>query len=169
MQMEEDFVTEAASLQRVLFARAVGLSRSPEDARDLVQDTFERALSRRRQFQPGSDVRGWLLRIMHNLFIDRWRRKGREPFEHGLEYRDVPAPEVEPRPVWEEVDGERVRAALQALEPLFRQILEQRLVDQRSYREIGAALGIPTNTVGTRLRRARHKLRNVLAAAAPAA
>jgi RNA polymerase sigma-70 factor (ECF subfamily) len=158
----EELATEVGSLQKLLFARALGLARSHEDARDLVQDTFERALARRDQFVPGSSVRAWLLHIMRNLFIDRWRRRMRERSE-GEPYGDLAAPEPEaPPPAWEDLEGEQIVGALVALAPPFREVMELRLVARRSYREISVALGIPTATVGTRLRRARNKLRDVL-------
>jgi RNA polymerase sigma-70 factor (ECF subfamily) len=158
----EELAAEMMSLQKMLFARALGLARSHEDARDLVQDTFERALARRDQFVPGSSVRAWLLHIMRNLFIDRWRRRMREQAK-GEPFGELPAPEPEaPPPAWEDLEGEQIVGALVALEPPFREVMELRLVARRSYREISVALGIPTATVGTRLRRARNKLRDVL-------
>jgi RNA polymerase sigma-70 factor (ECF subfamily) len=158
----EELAAEVASLQKMLFTRALGLARSHEDARDLVQDTYERALARRDQFVPGSSVRAWLLHIMRNLFIDRWRRRMRERADRD-QYGDLPAPEPEaPPPAWEDLEGEQIVGALVALAPPFREVMEMRLVARRSYREISVALGIPTATVGTRLRRARNKLRDVL-------
>jgi RNA polymerase sigma-70 factor (ECF subfamily) len=161
--VEEELAAEVASLQKVLFARALGLARSHEDALDLVQDTFERALARRDQFVPGSSVRAWLLHIMRNLYIDRWRRRMRERAEAD-QFPELPAPEPssEPPPAWEDLEGEQIVGALVALAPPFREVMEMRLVARRSYREISVALGIPTATVGTRLRRARNKLRDVL-------
>jgi RNA polymerase sigma-70 factor (ECF subfamily) len=159
----EELAAEVTSLQKVLFARALGLARSHEDACDLVQDTFERALARRDQFVPGSSVRAWLLHIMRNLFIDRWRRRMRERGAdlEGPEQLAAPEP-ARPPPAWEDLEGEQIVGALVALAPPFREVMELRLVARRSYREISVALGIPTATVGTRLRRARNKLRDVL-------
>src|SRR5262245_1058427 len=60
-------------LQAALYARALGLARSSADAGDLVQDTLERALRSFNSFQPGTNMKLWLFRIMHNLFVDRCR------------------------------------------------------------------------------------------------
>src|SRR5689334_17776613 len=65
--------------EALLYARAIRLLRSPSDAWDLVQDTFEHALRGYSRFQPGTNLRVWLMTIMHHLFIDRCRRSAREP------------------------------------------------------------------------------------------
>jgi RNA polymerase sigma-70 factor (ECF subfamily) len=155
------------SLRKPLFSRAMGLERSVEDAEDLVQDTLERALRNLHQFQPGTNIRMWLFRIMYNLFVDRRRRRNAEPRNHHVETADLAAPEPDPLEPWEQIDHARVAATVADLEPQFRDVLELHLVSQ-TYREIGATLGIPPGTVGTRLLRARHKLRNMLAPMAAA-
>ena len=83
---EADLVAELATLR----ARATFLERSSTTAGDLVQDTLERALSNWFRFQPGTDMRRWLLAIMQNLFVDRCRKRkrSREQTASDLRRRD---------------------------------------------------------------------------------
>jgi RNA polymerase sigma-70 factor (ECF subfamily) len=159
--LQIDFDRAVSTLGKSLFARALGLERTVEDAEDLIQDTFERALRNLHQFQPGTSIRMWLFRIMYNLFIDRRRRRLHECRNDNVQPAELAAPEPDPLEPWEEIDRDRVAATLAHLEPHFRVVLELHLVPQ-TYREIGATLGIPAGTVGTRLLRARHKLRDLL-------
>jgi RNA polymerase sigma-70 factor (ECF subfamily) len=149
-------------LESALFARAMGLERSVQDARDLVQDTLERALRNFYQFQTGTNVKLWLYRIMYNLFVDRYRRRSHELSAESLDDIDPPAPEADPPAPWQSVDEQQFTAALMRLDPPFRRVLELHFLDERSYRDISQELGIPTGTVGTRLLRARQKFRAAL-------
>ncbi len=157
-----DFAAAVLSLARPLYSRAMSLERSAEDAEDLTQDTFERALRNLHQFQPGTNLRMWLFRIMYNLFVDRRRRRQAEARNDSLDAADLAAPEPDSLEPWEQIDHDKVAATLAGLDPQFRDVLELHLVPH-TYREIGATLGIPPGTVGTRLLRARHKLRSILA------
>jgi RNA polymerase sigma-70 factor, ECF subfamily len=149
-------------LESALFARAMGLERSIQDARDLVQDTLERALRNFYQFQPGTNVKLWLYRIMYNLFVDRYRRRSHELSAESLDDIDLPAPEADALAPWQSIDERQFTAALMRLDPPFRRVLELHFLDERSYRDISLELGIPTGTVGTRLLRARQKFRAAL-------
>ena len=157
-----DFEKLVLPLEKVLFARAMGLERSPQDALDLVQDTLERALRSFYQFQAGTNVKLWLFRIMYNLFVDRYRRRSHELSHESIDLYDLAAPEPEEPYEWEGVDTTQLRDALGKLEPRFRAVLELHFTEKRSYRDISQQLGIPTGTVGTRLLRARQKIRSLL-------
>ena len=158
----DEFSRLVIPLEPALFARAMGLERSVHDAHDLVQDTLERALRNFYQFQPGTNIKLWLYRIMYNLFVDRYRRRSHELSSETLEDLDLAAPQIDDPAPWQSVDEQRFTASLMRLDPPFRRVLELHFLDQRSYREISAELGIPTGTVGTRLLRARQKLRALL-------
>jgi RNA polymerase sigma-70 factor (ECF subfamily) len=164
----EDFEKLVLPLEKVLFARAVGLERSAHDALDLVQDTLERALRNFSQFQPGTNVKLWLFRIMYNLFVDRYRRRSHELGYESIDLYDLAAPEPDAPAEWEGVETREVLDALERLEPRFRAVLELHFTEKRSYRDISEQLGIPTGTVGTRLLRARQKIRHLLATPAKA-
>jgi RNA polymerase sigma-70 factor (ECF subfamily) len=150
------------ALQRI----AERLCATTADARDLVQDTFERAM---RQGIPGDvrSVRAWLTSIMHNLFIDRCRATARRPAHEPLDdsHHEVPPPPpADPEPAWSRVTVEDIRAALAELEPAFRDVYTLHTFDQLPYDAIARRLRIERTTVGTRLHRARKKLRELLIA-----
>ncbi|MDB4980244.1 MAG: DNA-directed polymerase sigma-70 factor [Myxococcales bacterium] len=152
----------ALEFEPVLYARALRLVRSPQDAWDLVQDTFEHALRGFARFQPGTNLRVWLMTIMHHLFIDRCRRRSREPGATRIEDHEIASPEALAPEPWEAITDEQIAEALRELESPFREVYELRLFSRCSYDEIAERLTIPRSTVGTRLMRARQKLKKTL-------
>jgi RNA polymerase sigma-70 factor, ECF subfamily len=148
-----------------LQAFALKLCGHPADARDLVQDTFERALRNLGTLTPGTNERAWLFTILHNMFIDRCRHRARRPQADTLdeEKLQVASVEPEPPPAWTAISETELRAAVARLDEEFRVVYELHALEGRSYQEIVEKLGIPANTVGTRLIRARRKLKAILA------
>jgi RNA polymerase sigma-70 factor, ECF subfamily len=145
------------ALQRV----ALRLCRGPSDAQDLVQDTLERALRHFREGVREENLKAWLLTILRHRFVDQCRRKGREV--QAPENAPEPAsPEPEPEPAWAAITTGQVREALQRLPQEFRTVYELHAIERRSYAEIAETLRIPKATVGTRLIRARRKLKAIL-------
>src|ERR671925_464351 len=82
------FEEEALALADQVYRVARGLSRSKEEAEDLMQEAYARAFRSWRSFTPGTNLRAWLLRILTNLNIDRGRRKQRTPDMQPLEEGD---------------------------------------------------------------------------------
>jgi RNA polymerase sigma-70 factor (ECF subfamily) len=160
--MRTETEEKAPDYESALYARAMRLVRSHSDASDLVQDTYERALRGQAGFQPGTNLRQWMMTIMYNLFLDRCRRQSREPRAVGLDDHEVASPEPEAPEPWESITADQVNAALAGLETPFREVYQLRLAENCSYDEIATRLTIPRSTVGTRLMRARHKLRETL-------
>lgn len=157
-----DFVRQH---EAVLQGTALRLCGNPTDARDLVQDTYERGLTRFDRFREGTDGRAWLLTILHHLFIDRCRSRTRERRAdvsvEDVEER-VAAPQEDEAPVWAHIDPEQLRTALARIPEEFRLVYQLHAIEGRSYNEISERLGIPKATVGTRLIRARRKLFELL-------
>jgi RNA polymerase sigma-70 factor (ECF subfamily) len=149
--------------QPALYAFALKLCGRPEDAHDLVQDTFERAL-RAEASGTAASQRAWLFTVLHHLFIDRYRRRVRAPQLSSLDDVDVAAGEPEPPPAWTALGVDEVRAAMEELDPEFRESYRLHALDGLGYAEIAARLGLPVSTVGTRIMRARRKLRAILQA-----
>lgn len=148
-----------------LVALARRLTGNPHDAHDLVQDAMVRALPALSSVTSGPHLRAWLITIVRRLHIDRVRRLAREP-------KSVPIDEAgveslggqEPDGDAEDAMGiEDVEAALGALPEAFRRVFVLHELEGRPYREIADTLDIPLATVGTRLNRARTKLRALLA------
>jgi RNA polymerase sigma-70 factor, ECF subfamily len=157
-----DALREAEPFLRAL---AIRLCRNESDAQDLVQDTFERAL-RSGHGERLRNPRAWLAAILHNLFIDRCRARGRALVRGTLDEGAAPAgePEDDADRAWIDVTLADVRAALAEVGANFRRVYEMHVFEHRSYEQIAAALGISRVTVGTRLNRARHRLRAALCA-----
>lgn len=151
--------------EKSLLRRARRLVGHEADARDLVQETLERALRTFHAFRPGTAVWAWLRTIMNSVWIDGWRRRQAAAKICHLPSIDLAAYEPEPPPSDAPDDEEileRLPAAIAQLPPIFREVLELRLQANRSYGEISERLGIPSRTVGTRILRARRQLRAIL-------
>ena len=147
-----------------LLRRGRRLVGSDADARDLVQETLERALRTFHAFRPGTAVWAWLRTIMNSVWIDGWRRRQAAAKISSLPVVEMVAPEPErsPHEGSEEAILERLPHAIARLPPIFREVLELRLQANCSYGAIAKQLGIPSRTVGTRILRARKQLREIL-------
>ena len=143
------------------YARAMLGNRAAAD--DLVQDTLERAWSRLRQWQTGSDLRAWLFSIMHNLRIDQIRQAP----PHAQPLEDVEA-EMPTRPTQSDnLELMDLEAALYRLPEEQREVLLLVALEEMSYAEIAALLDIPIGTVMSRLARGRERLRQMMATGHP--
>ncbi|HEX2240172.1 MAG TPA: sigma-70 family RNA polymerase sigma factor, partial [Actinomycetota bacterium] len=76
---KQRFQAEAIPLLDSLYAAAMRMTRNPADAEDLVQDTMMRAYRSFNRFEPGTNLKAWLFRIMTNAYINTYRRRQREP------------------------------------------------------------------------------------------
>ena len=139
---------------------ACALLRDPAAADDLVQDCIERALNQSSQLKDRNKLASWLRSILHNLYVDQFRRKrsrGLSVTIHDLE--NDPALSLAPQDRSEL--GDVVRA-VNGLSFEHRQILLLVGLEELSYREIAEELSIPIGTVMSRLSRARDLLRHAL-------
>lgn len=165
-----DFETQVLPLRRDLYGTALRYTRNPADAEDLVQDTLVRAYAAWPRFQPGSNLRGWLHRILVNGFISGYRRdKRRRRFATSGDdavralYGDGCDQPADPRSALERrALGDEVVAALSKLGDDQRRVVE--LADLRGarYKDVAAELGVPLGTVMSRLFRARRQLEGEL-------
>ena len=134
------------------------ICREDGEREDLIQDTFERALRFLAGNPPPTNPRAWLISILRNAFIDRRRRAKLDI----VELDDAPAVEPEPAAPWAAVSVEDVQAALAGLDVELRRLFELHYIEKLRYGEIAVRLGIPANTVASRLYRARRALRSAL-------
>jgi RNA polymerase sigma-70 factor (ECF subfamily) len=156
-----------------LFGVAMRMTRDEASAEDLVQDTVVKAVRARDQYEPGTNLKAWLLRILTNTFINRHRRGGLErdvlegPDAGPLADRWIGAAtmramrEPEREALAPLVEGE-VQRALDALPETFRMVIVLSDIEGLSYREIAEAVGCPVGTVMSRLHRARRLLQVTL-------
>ena len=153
-----DAVREHEALLTGIARRLCG---NDADAADLVHDTYERALRAWDRYSDRGSLRSWMIAILNNLFIDRCRKDRRTPRTEAIENHEVPAPEPAAPPAWSSITDQQIDAALATLAPEFRRVYELHVLG-RSYDEIAAELNIAKPTVGTRLIRARKKLKEAL-------
>jgi RNA polymerase sigma-70 factor (ECF subfamily) len=150
-----------------LIRRAIWLTHTMDDAWDLYQDTLERALRSHPGRIPTDKARNWLHIIMHNLFVDRCRApaaRSRRPLTECV-LAQLSAAEPVAEAWWWSLEQAEINRAMSELSPRLRDVFSLRLRGL-GYSRIAAQLTIPVNTVATRLRRARHKLRSLLVASA---
>ncbi|MCE9669136.1 RNA polymerase sigma factor [Myxococcus stipitatus] len=159
------FAVFAREHESALNATALRLCGNAADARDLVQETLLKGLENLARYRPGTDGRAWLCTILHHLFIDRCRARTRERradvSAEELSER-LAAPEPEAAPAWAAIGPDELRAALERIPEEFATVYRLHALEGRSYIEIAERLGIPKATVGTRLIRARRKLKELL-------
>lgn len=146
----------------VLLAMARRLCGNDADARDLVHDTYEKALRAQASYSDSGNLKSWLLTIMHHIFIDQCRKARRAPRTESIENVDIAASDPAAPPAWSNVTAEQVVHALDQIGAEFRMVYELHSAGC-SYDAIATRLKIPKATVGTRLVRARKKLKEVLA------
>jgi len=165
----EQFEQLALAQLDTLYRVARRLTRDPQSAEDLVQDTMVRAIRSWDSFRLESyGIRPWLMRIMHNLHLNRVERAAREPVamqDDRLESADPPRQQAGPWP-WNDKNfeymDERLVRAIEALPPEYSAVLMLWAVEDFAYKEIAEALDIPIGTVMSRLHRARQRLANEL-------
>ena len=153
-----------------VYRLAYRLTGNPQDAEDLTQDVFIRVFRSLDGYTPGT-FEGWLHRITTNLFLDRVRRANRIRFE-ALPEDAERLPSGQPTPetaVLSDLFDPDVERALAELPPDFRAAVVLCDVEQLSYEEIAATLGIKLGTVRSRISRGRAMLRAALADRAPEA
>jgi RNA polymerase sigma-70 factor (ECF subfamily) len=158
---ERTFAQAVREHESLLLGIARRLCGNDADAADLVHDTYERALRAWDRYADRGNLRSWMVAILNNLFIDRCRKHRRTPKTETIEDHEVAAPDPGAPPVWSSVTDQQVSAALATLGVEFRRVYELHALG-RSYDEIATELNIAKATVGTRLIRARKKLKDAL-------
>src|ERR1700689_332756 len=149
-----------------LYNFARWLVRNSNDAEDLVQETYLKALRSFASFQPGTNFRAWMFRILRNAFLsscsklDRRMTVAMDSEEDGPELAvDTETPETI---LMNRCNSQLVRRAIDDLPVHYRETLLLCEVEKMSYQEIGEILSIPIGTVMSRLARARKSVRESL-------
>jgi len=150
-------IWEVAS--RRLFGLALWRTGNAEDASDVVQEVFVRLASRRAELSRVSTPHLWLLKVTHNLAVDRLRRRERRRSEAIESAGLVAAPVHDPG---RRVEAERMSRLLAELPEAQREAVALRHVEGCSYREIGRITGVPTFTAASRCRLGLARLRRLM-------
>lgn len=169
----DSFEVEMLGHLDTLYGVSCRMTKSTAEAEDLVQDTVVKAMRARDQFQPGTNLKAWLLRILTNTFINRYRRGGLErdlldgPDADSLTdawvgattLRAMRDPETQALSPLVEAEVQR---ALDELPAEFRLAVVLSDIEELSYKEIADAMGCPIGTVMSRLHRGRRMLQKTL-------
>src|ERR1700722_11913490 len=167
------FEEEALELSDQVYRVARRLVGSREEAEDLMQEAYARAFRSWHQYQPGTNLRAWLLRILTNLNIDRGRRVQRSPDTQPLEEGDyflynklessLPDDNPDEERVIERLSQNSVVESLAEVPHDFRDVIVLVDIGEFSYADAAQILDIPVGTVMSRLHRGRRILKQLLA------
>lgn len=158
--------------ERRLLSVIVGMVRNPEDAREILQETFVRAFRSLDHFKGESSFYTWIYRIAMNLAIDHQRRGGKRPlveFDEGVGVKEDAVGDgsahlgIDPfKSVRSRELGSKIFEAIESLTPDHRAVILLREIDGLSYEEISDVLECSLGTVMSRLHYARKKLQSRL-------
>lgn len=172
-QRERRFTRDALPYLDQLYGAAMKMTRNPQDAQDLVQETFTKAFASFATFTEGTNLKAWLYRILTNSYINIYRKRQREPYLDAVEEledwqmggaesttalssRSAEAEAIDRTPAGIVTD------ALNALPEDFRMVVYLADVEGFSYQEIADIIERPIGTVMSRLHRGRARLRQSL-------
>ena len=149
-----------------LYNFACWLTQDRQEAEDLVQETYAKALKGFSSFQPGTNFRAWIYKILRNTFLTSrtgLKAAATVPLDLEGEEENVPAVKETPESILlQRSDWQIVQQALEQLPVAHREVLLLCDVEEMSYKEIAATLAVPMGTVMSRLSRARRALREAI-------
>ncbi len=172
-ELERRFNRDALPFLDQLYGAAMKMTRNPQDAQDLVQETFTKAFASFHTFTEGTNLKAWLYRILTNSFINTYRKKQREPYLGVVEELEdwqlggaesttaTSSPSAEAEAI-DRTPATVVTDALNALPEDFRMVVYLADVEGFSYQEIADIVERPIGTVMSRLHRGRSRLRQSL-------
>jgi RNA polymerase sigma-70 factor (ECF subfamily) len=171
-ERKKRFERDALQYMNQLYAAAMRYTRNPEDAQDLVQDTYAKAYTSFHQFEPGTNLKAWLYRVLTTTFINTYRKDQRRPQTSDSELEDWQIAEASSHTsdqgkssedvVLENLPDSDIKNALAEIPEEFRMAVYLADVEGFSYKEIAEIVGVPAGTVMSRLHRGRKQLREKL-------
>jgi len=167
----KNFEKEMLPHMAALYNFALRMTGDPDDAKDLVQETFMKAYRFFDKYSQGTNAKAWLFRIMKNSYINRYRKESKEPDKIDYDnikdfYASVKDSAVDTNDLQEKIFGnlfeDEVAKALQELPEDFRTVVILCDIEGYTYEEIADFIEIPIGTVRSRLHRGRRMLRSML-------
>ena len=173
LQKQRLFEEQALPLLDQLYGGAMRLTRNPQDAEDLIQETYLKAFSNFDSFTQGTNLKAWLYRIMTNTYINSYRKAKRRPVEYsadelsdfqlyttsGHDSTGLESAEVE---ALKQMPDSEISEAMNDLPEDYRMVVYYSDVVGLAYKEIAEVMGTPLGTVMSRLHRGRKLLRAAL-------
>ncbi|MBD3298833.1 MAG: sigma-70 family RNA polymerase sigma factor [candidate division Zixibacteria bacterium] len=169
------FESQVSPLLDSLYRTALRMTKNSDDAEDLVQETCLKAYRYFDRFEEGSNLRAWMFKILTNLFINRYRKKTKEPtaveYDEGGDFylynqmveSGAVSENVGPeKDLFDRMLGADVQEAIDELPEDFRIVVVMAFIEGLSYEEIAEALDVPMGTVKSRLHRGRKMLQKSL-------
>ena len=170
-QKHEEFKAEAVPHMDLLYNYALRITSNPDDAHDLVQETYLKAYRFWASYQKGTNIRAWLFRIMKNSYINKYRKETKEPATVDYDeiknfYYSIRAQSADPNDLQTKIFGgllgDDITRALESLPEDFRTVVILCDIEGLSYEEIAEFVDCPVGTVRSRLHRGRRMLREKL-------
>lgn len=162
-----DFEREALPHMSALYNFALRMTGDPDDADDLVQETFLKAFRFFDKFEKGTNCKAWLFRILKNSYINDYRKQSKEPnkvdyedienFYENIRSSDVKSSHLE-EDVFNNLLDDNISAAISSLPEDFRTVIILSDIEGFTYEEIADFVDCPIGTVRSRLHRARKML-----------
>lgn len=172
VQKRKAFEKEALPHMDALYRTALRMTKNQNDAEDLVQEAYVKAYRFWDKFEPGSNCRAWLFKIMTNIFINDYRSKSRTPVSVNVDdiddnflYGQLASlgPEDNPeRRLFSKIFDDDIKRAIEELPDDFRLVVVLSFLEGFSYQEIADIADLQLGTVKSRLHRGRKLLQKQL-------
>jgi RNA polymerase sigma-70 factor (ECF subfamily) len=159
-----DFEEITFKHMKELYSVATRLTKNPDEAEDLIQDTYLKAYRFFHKFQKGTNIKAWLYKIMIRLFYTKYRKDKLELIRtEPLKDDEFVSSEADPENIYlERLNDEEVLAAIDRLPQHSKTIILLADIEELSYQDISKILKVPIGTIMSRLHRARKRLANEL-------
>jgi RNA polymerase sigma-70 factor (ECF subfamily) len=172
LNRRKQFEAEAVPHMDALYRTALRMTKNQTDAEDLVQETMVKAYRFWDKFEPGSNCRAWLFKIMTNIFINEYRSKSRTPVSVNMDDIDdnflfgqlasMPPGRTPEEEMFAKIFDDDVKKAIEELPDDFRLVVVLSFLEGFSYQEIADIIELQLGTVKSRLHRGRKLLQKKL-------